>query len=141
LREKFPQGFFTTKGKRNFNALLPVDKNPLRENFPQGVFFFSLFFPNPIIARWASQGCQGSPLASLAPMNGRLRLPPLTAFAHLAYISNKERKGKRNQHSNHHSKNQNPIPVTSGTIVVFLYYPVPVTQKLPQILIYDLKRS
>jgi hypothetical protein len=44
-------------------------------------------------------------------MNGRLRLPPLTAFAHLAYISNKERKGKKEkeismQHSNHHSKNQ-----------------------------------
>jgi len=54
-------------------------------------------------------------------MNGRLRLPPLTAFAHLAYISNKERKGKKEKeismkHNNHHSKNQNPIPVTNGTI-------------------------
>ena len=63
---------------------------------PRGFYFISLFFPNPIIARWASQGCQGSSLASLAPMNGRLRLPPLTAFAHLANLTIKERKGKRN---------------------------------------------
>ena len=69
----------------------------LEGNFPPRVFYFvSLFFPNPIIARWASQGCQGSSLASLAPMNGRLRLPPLTAFAHLANLTIKERKGKRN---------------------------------------------
>ena len=47
----FPRGFFTTKGKRNFNAtqqpppdpktdaLMPVErKNPLREKFPLGVF-------------------------------------------------------------------------------------------------------
>jgi len=82
----------------------------LEGKIPPRVFYFvSLFFPNPIIARWASQGCQGSSLASLAPMNGRLRLPPLTAFAHLAYISNKERKGKKEkeismQHSNHQQK-------------------------------------
>jgi hypothetical protein len=28
-------------------------------------------------------------------MNGRLRLPPLTAFAHLANLTIKERKGKK----------------------------------------------
>jgi len=81
----FPRGFSQLKEKEIsmpcYQSIKPLEgKIP-----PRGFYFISLFFPNPIIARWASQGCQGSSLASLAPMNGRLRLPPLTAFAHLAY--------------------------------------------------------
>ena len=116
-----PCGFLSGSG---FNVLLSVDKNPWGKNSPKGFSqlkekeismpcyqsiktpwgkispkgfsFFPFSFRILIIARWASQGCQGSPLASLAPMNGRLRLPPLTAFAHLANLTIKERKGKRN---------------------------------------------
>ena len=71
-------------------------KTPWGKISPKGFSFFPFSFRILIIARWASQGCQGSSLASLSPMNGRLRLPPLTAFAHLANLTIKERKGKRN---------------------------------------------
>jgi len=96
----------------------------LEGKIPPRVFYFvSLFFPNPIIARWASQGCQGSSLASLAPMNGRLRLPPLTAFAHLANLTIKERKGKKGKEIQCNTatttKNQKRQRfVTSGTIFI-----------------------